>query len=72
MTKRANRVAPMYRLDSKPYSEMVRRAGELADKALRPYGEPTLSLAELRMVLDKQLHGLSLSELIIKEREIGC
>lgn len=68
---RTNKMTPMYKLDSKPYADKVRRAGELADRALQRYGEPSMSLVELRETLDRQLHRVSLSELIIKEREAG-
>ncbi len=61
----------MYKLDSKPYADKVKKAGELADKALRRYGEPTMSLAELRAAIDRELQGLSLSEFILREREAG-
>jgi hypothetical protein len=61
----------MCRLDSKPYIDKVRRASELADKALAHYSEPVMSLEELRETLRRELKGISLSELIIKEREAG-
>jgi hypothetical protein len=61
----------MYRLDSKPYMDKVRRTAQLAERALRHYGEPSMSLEELRTTLDRELKGVSLSELIIKERESG-
>ena len=62
---------PTRTLDSKACTDKVRKAGELAHRALRHYGEPTVSLAELRATLSQQLHGVSLSELIINEREAG-
>lgn len=65
------RASPIHKLDSRVYADKVRKAGELADKALRRYGEPTMSLAELRTVIAKRLHGVSLGELIIKERKAG-
>lgn len=61
----------MHKLDSKPYADKVKKAGELADKALRHFGEPTMSLAELRAAVDRELQGLSLSEFILREREAG-
>ena len=65
------RTNPIYKLDSGAYADKVRKAGELADKALRNYGEPTMSLAELRTMIAKRLHGVSLVELVIKERKAG-
>ena len=65
------RVAHMYRLDSKPYADMLKKAGEAADGALQRYGQPTMSLAELRTRLDRELRDISLTELILKEREAG-
>ena len=46
-------------------------ATKLAHKALEKYGEPTISLAELRQELDKQLKGISLGDLIVEERQKG-
>jgi hypothetical protein len=47
----------------------VQETHDLADKLLARYGEPSLSLSELRHALDKQIPGIMLSEFIIKERE---
>jgi len=65
------RAGAVHKLDSRVYADRVRKAGELADKALRHYGEPTMSLSELRTMIAKRLHGVSLGELIIKERKAG-
>lgn len=69
--QRSGKMAHMYKLDVEPYTDMVKRAGQVAARALKRYGEPTLSLAELRTRLEKELKGVSLSELILKEREAG-
>ena len=61
----------MSELDSKRNLAKVARATKLAHKALEKYGEPTISLAELRQELNKQLKGISLSDLIIEERQKG-
>ena len=61
----------MSELDSKRTLAKVARATKLAHKALAQYGEPTISLAELRQELNKQLKGISLSDLIIEERQKG-
>lgn len=66
--QRARKVTQMYKLDSKPYAAKVKKAGEAADRALRRYGEPRMSLAQLRAALDKELT-VSLTDLILKERE---
>lgn len=58
----------MCKLDSKPYAGKVKKAGEAADRGLRRYGEPRMSLAKLRATLDKELT-VSLTEAILKERE---
>ncbi|MBI4303232.1 MAG: hypothetical protein HY665_02690 [Chloroflexi bacterium] len=68
---KAGKVSSVHKLDSKAYAEKVRLAGRLADKALQRYGEPTMSLADLRVVVGRKLRGASLSDLIIKEREAG-
>ena len=57
------------RLDAEPYSSMVRETRELVDRALSKYGEPRISLAELRSRVDSQLTGISLTEVILEERE---
>ena len=61
----------MYKLDSKRYTDKVKQARRSADKALKRYGEPTMSLDELRTTLDSELREVSLTELIIKERKAG-
>lgn len=61
----------MYKLDSGPYADRIKKAGESADRALARYGEPTMSLAELHGKLAKELGRISLTELILKEREAG-
>ena len=61
----------MSELDSKRNLAKVARATKLARKALGKYGEPTISLAELRQGLNKQLKGISLSDLIKEERQKG-
>ncbi len=59
----------MHKLDSKAHLFKVRRAGELANKALKRHGKPTMSITELRMGLDEQLRDILFSEFIIKERK---
>lgn len=61
----------MYKLDSKLYADKVERAREAAARLLKRYGEPTMSLDELRVRLARELKGISLTELILKEREAG-
>jgi len=61
----------MYKLDFKPYTDKVKQSRELAEKVLARYGKPTRSVEELRMTLDRELDAISLSQLIIKEREAG-
>ncbi|MBI4288845.1 MAG: hypothetical protein HY671_10505 [Chloroflexi bacterium] len=71
MKNRANRTVAVDKLDSKPYSDKVRRTGELAYKTLASYGEPTMTLSQLRAALDQQLGDVSLSDFVIKERQAG-
>ncbi len=61
----------MSELDSKRTLAKVARATKLAHKALAQYGEPTMSLEELRAILSRKLEGISLSDLIIQERQQG-
>ena len=70
-SERSGRATHMYKLDGKPYADKVRKAGKAADRALRRYGEPVISLAELRNRVDKELGSTSLTELILREREAG-
>lgn len=67
----SGKMAHIYKLDVEPYADMVKRAGQAATRALKRYGQPTLSLAELRTQLEKELKGVSLTDLILKEREAG-
>ena len=62
-------VTQKYRLDSKPYADKVRRAREQVDRALSGYNESIMSLAQLRATLDHELPGVSLTELILRERD---
>ena len=59
----------MSELDSKRTLAKVARATKLAHKALAQYGEPTMPLEELRAILSRKLEGISLSDLIIQERQ---
>ena len=61
----------MSELDSKRNLDKVARATKLAHKALEKYGEPTMTLEELRAVVSKQLKGISLSEPVIQDRQQG-
>ena len=61
----------MNKLDSKPCTKKVETATRLAVQALERYGEPTMTLTELRALVGRQLKGVSLSDLIIQERQAG-
>lgn len=69
--QRSSKVTHMYKLDSKPYADKVKKAREAADRLLERYGEPSLPLDELRTKLGRELKAISLTELIVKEREAG-
>ena len=58
-------------LDSKANMNKVAKATKLAHKALERYGEPTMTLERLRAVVSEELKGISLSELVIQERQQG-
>ncbi len=68
-TRQRTRKTKLAALDSGPYAAKIKRAGQQADDLLRRYGEPAMSLDELRSKLDQELIGVSLSELVVKERE---
>jgi len=59
------------RLNSKAYLAMFKDTGEAADKALERYGDPQMTLAELRRALDERLGDFSLGDWVVKEREAG-
>ncbi len=61
----------MSELDSKRTRAKVAKATKLVQDALAQYGEPTMSLEELRQELNNQLKGISLSDLIVEERQKG-
>ena len=58
-------------LGDKRLATVLRRTSALADAALRSYGEPMLSLEELRCALAEQLPDMTLSEIVVREREAG-
>ena len=61
----------MSKLDSKANMNKVAKATKLAHKALERYGEPPMTLEQLRAVVSEELKGISLSELVIQERQQG-
>ena len=69
--KKTAKTAPKYKLDGKPYSDMFRKAGKMADRTLEHYGLPQVSLDELRAMVDQELGDTLLSEFVLKEREAG-
>jgi hypothetical protein len=58
----------MRKPDPTQYADAVKKAREAADRALRRYGEPTMSLTELRAAVDTELKAISLSKVILRER----
>lgn len=67
----SGKTAHMYKLDAKLCTDKVKKTMKLADRSLSLYGEPSMSLEQLRATVDKELGDSSLTELIIKEREAG-
>ena len=61
----------MDKLDSKRNLKLVAKAAKMVDQALSKYGEPTMTLAELRAALDQELQGVSLSDLVLEDRRKG-
>jgi hypothetical protein len=58
----------MRKPDPTQYADAVKRAREAADRALRRYGEPTMSPAELRTAVDTEMKTISRSKVILRER----
>ena len=69
--KSKTRIAPDNEMDSKRLLSKLKKTSNLADKALKHYGVPTISLDELRNELSQQLQCISLSNIILKDREAG-
>ncbi len=69
VSKSKSRLTHAHKSDPRRLAEKVRQATELADKSLGRYGLPEISLAELRILLNGQLKGISLSEVILRDRE---
>jgi hypothetical protein len=70
VSKNRDQIDQVNKLDSKHFLNKVKDASELADKALQHHGEPTISLMELRIELDHQLQGISLSNVVLNDRDI--
>lgn len=58
-------------LDSPKYQAMFQKTREAALKALAKYGEPAISLEELRRLTDASLPEGALSGQLLKDREAG-
>ncbi len=71
VSKNKAKTAPENKIESKRLLNKVKKAGNLADKALKHYAEPTISLDELRNELNQQLQDISLSNVVLKDREAG-
>lgn len=69
--KKSPKTEPKHKLDGKPYSEMVKKAGKVADRTLEHYGLPDISLDGLRAMVDQELRDAPLSELVLKDRQAG-
>lgn len=68
---RTSEISSIHKLDSGHYMDIVNETRKLADKALQGHGKPSMSLNELRRSLAEHLPGVSLSEMILREREAG-
>ena len=67
--QRRSKISAKYKVDGEPYTGLVRTAGELAYRALERYGEPSITVDELRAMVDKELGQVSLTELFLKDRD---
>jgi hypothetical protein len=67
MSKRT-RKSEVHPLDREPYRSMLQQTTDAAIQALARFGEPSMSLEELRAALKAELGDISLSEEIIKNR----
>ena len=69
--RKAAKAVKTNKLDSKPYIDKTRKAGEMARQAMARYGQPAISLPELRKRLSEEVRGSSLLELINRDHESG-
>ncbi len=58
-----------YVLDSEPHAEEVRRARASVRRSLSRYRSPEMSREQLRALVDRALPDISLTEIILKERD---
>ena len=56
------------RVDEKPSGNNIPNVAPLFHEAFKKYGEPTMTLDELREEMAKEFGGKSLSDLVIEER----
>jgi len=70
-TKKRKAKAQVLPIDREPYRSRIRRATEMARDALAHYGEPTMTLEELRQAMAEALPDVSLSDWFIKDRNAG-
>jgi hypothetical protein len=71
VAKNKSGISSEKQIETKRLSNKVKKASDLAEKALKHYGEPTISLSELRNRISRQLQDTSLSDVILKDREAG-
>ena len=69
MTTRRTDSRASSRADKRSHLDMVQQTRDVARAALDGYGQPTMSLAELRAAMDRHLSGGSLSDVIVKQRQ---
>ena len=63
------RVAKGSSLDTEPFAKMLARTRQAARVALERYGEPQMSVAELRSAMAKALPDTSFAQVLLRERE---
>ena len=56
------------KLDSPSHLAQLERTRQIALEALKDYSGPEISLEEVREMLDTELQGVSLGDLVIEER----
>ncbi|GEM_PF-6453733 len=59
---------PVNPLDQEPYRSMFAETAARIDRALAKYGEPTMSLEELRVALHEAMGVESFSDLLLEDR----
>ncbi len=69
--RKAKTAVALSTLDADPYASILADAAKAARAALGRYGEPRMTLEQLRRAIADACPGISLSEAVLQQRETG-